>query len=140
MSDTSISPCICAALRKASRAVTKKYDEYLKPSGLRITQYSMLANIQRNQGITITELGNIMVMDQTTVTRNLQLLGNLGYISIAVTSEDQRVKSIRISKQGQQKFKAAEPLWNEAQQEMQREVGQLGFDVLLKSLNTIVKK
>ena len=140
MSDTSISPCICAALRKASRAVTKKYDEYLKPSGLRITQYSMLANIQRNQGITITELGNIMVMDQTTVTRNLQLLEKLGYISIAVTSEDQRVKSIRISKQGQQKFKAAEPLWNEAQQEMQREVGQLGFDVLLKSLNTIVKK
>ncbi len=81
-----------------------------------------------------------MVMDQTTVTRNLQLLEKLGYISIAVTSEDQRVKSIRISKQGQQKFKAAEPLWNEAQQEMQREVGQLGFDVLLKSLNTIVKK
>jgi DNA-binding MarR family transcriptional regulator len=81
---TSQYPCLCALIRKAGRILTKHYDQYLKPSGLKTTQYSMLANIAGNQGITVTELANLLLMDQSTITRNLRVLRKLDYILHAV--------------------------------------------------------
>lgn len=137
MSTLPQSPCLCIALRKATRVITRQYDEYLKPSGLRITQYSMLANISRNPGITISELAKLMIMDQTTVTRNVQLLIQQGYLS-AREGDDRRVRSIHLSDLGKRTFEKAHPLWLKAQQKAERDLGKLGFDIFLQSLHTVV--
>lgn len=132
-------PCLCAALRKATRVITKRYDVFLKPSGLKITQYSMLANIARNEGISVSGLARVLLMDQTTVTRNLQLLKKKGYIFYQEVGDDHRVKQIELSDSGRQRLKQAQSLWELAQKEIESELGSFGFDVILRSLNFIIK-
>ena len=133
---TSQYPCFCAAFRKAGRILTRKYDRYLKPSGLKVTQYSMLANIARNPGITVSELADKLFMDQTTVTRNLQVLEKSGYINMETEAGDYRIKKIRISDIGKSKMKEAEPFWEKAQLEME---AILGSDSIAGLLSTFKK-
>ena len=131
-------PCLCAILRKATRVITKRYDAFLSPSGLKITQYSMLMNITRNPGITTTELAKVMLMDQTTVTRNLKLLEKNAWISFQEEGKDLRTKQIHLSQAGQQMIERAKPLWEKAQREIKNELGDLGFDVIIRSLNSVI--
>ncbi len=138
MADASQKPCLCASLRKATRVITRRYDEHLKPSGLKLTQYSALMNITRNPGVTVTELAKIMVMDQTTMTRNIQVLAKQGFLDIGVSGADQRAKVVSLSTAGQEKIEEASPYWAKAQQEMEQEFGALGFDKLLGSLNDVL--
>lgn len=140
MDDITKQQCLCASLRKATRVITKRYDEHLKPSGLRITQYSMLANIGRNPGVTVSELANILVMDQTTVSRNLQVLNKLGYIDIQESDNDQRVRIVHISDLGKKIFDQAKLLWTKVQSEVETELGKLGFEVFLQSLSAVANK
>ena len=137
--DNLTQPCLCAALRKATRVITKRYDAHLKPSGLKITQFSMLVNINRNPRITTSELAKLMVMDQTTVTRNIQLLKKKGYIYCQEEGTDLRVKQIHISESGKQMIDQAKPLWEQAQQEIENQLGNLGFDVMIRSLNSVIE-
>lgn len=66
--------CVGSNLRKTSRVVTQLYDKFLQSTGLKITQYSMLVNIVRHKGVSISKLGEIMLLDQTTATRNVNNL------------------------------------------------------------------
>jgi hypothetical protein len=66
--------CTCLGLRKAARAVTQMYDQTLKPAGLRSTQFSLLVAAERAGPRGIGELAELLVMDRTTLTRNLKPL------------------------------------------------------------------
>ena len=130
-------PCLCAVMRKAARILTRRYDHYLKSGGLKITQYSMLANIARNPGISVSELAELLLMDQTTVSRNLHVLEKLGHVSLEPEQTDHRIKRVRITDSGMSKMDAARPLWLEAQQEMERVLGRQGIEGLLGSLGKL---
>lgn len=134
---TSQFPCLCAGFRKAGRVLTRKYDHYLKPSGLKITQFSMLANIARNPDVSVSELAELLLMDQTTVTRNLQVLEKSDYVKIEAEAADYRVRKIRISDRGESKMKEARPLWEKAQQEMEAILGSDSIRGLLSTFNSI---
>src|SRR5713101_5532651 len=69
-----LSPCVCNTLRMVTRAVTQLYDEALRPSGLRITQFSILASIARAGAASLRQLEDELAIDQTTLTRSLNLL------------------------------------------------------------------
>jgi DNA-binding MarR family transcriptional regulator len=129
--------CVCAALRRATRLITRKYDRYLLPTGLRVTQYSLLANIIRNPDITVSNLSNLLAMEQTTTTRNLQVLKKAGLIRLAQERADQRTKTIRISAHGRKTFERARPFWAKAQREVEQLIGASGVNQLLKSLGSI---
>ena len=135
--ETSLYPCLCAVIRKAGRILTREYDHYLKPTGLKITQFSMLANITRNPGITVSELAKLLVMDQTTVTRNLRVLENSGYIHLEPEVTDHRIKRIQISDMGMSKMNEAWPLWEKAQLEVERILGRESIEGLLGSFKKI---
>src|SRR5574337_1057793 len=66
--------CGCATLRRAARAVTAVYDEKLKPCGLRVTQFTLLEALERAGEIAQGQLGEILGIDSTTLTRSLALL------------------------------------------------------------------
>src|SRR5260370_12903597 len=70
--------CVCAALRRADRTITQIYDAILAPSGLHITQFTLLATLAEASPISINRLANLMVMDRTTLTRDLCLLSKQG--------------------------------------------------------------
>jgi DNA-binding MarR family transcriptional regulator len=132
-------PCLCAVTRKAGRILTKKYDERLKPSGLKATQLSMLARIAKHPAITVSELAKLSVMDQTTVSRNLQVLEKSGYVRLEPEQADQRIKRIHITEAGMSKMTEAIPLWEKAQTEMERVLGRETIEELLRTFRKIAE-
>ena len=71
---TRLSSCVCNTLRMATRVVTQLYDDVLRPSGLRVTQFSILAAIARRGEANLRQLEDVLAIDQTTLTRSLALL------------------------------------------------------------------
>ena len=115
-------PCVCNTLRMAARRVTQLYDEALRPSGLRVTQFSILATLARLGAANLTPLTEALVMDQTTLTRSLQLLEAQGLIE-RVAQPDGRVKAMRVTARGRRALRHAGALWAQAQTSVLRAVG-----------------
>jgi DNA-binding MarR family transcriptional regulator len=130
--------CACFNLRKATRMVTQKYDRVLKPSGVRVTQFTILANIAHHESITVTQLAKALVMDRTTLTRNLRPLEKQKLIAIA-PGEDLRMREVRLTAKGRQTLAQAFPLWEKAQTWFVEGMGQPRWQNLLASLSTSVR-
>jgi DNA-binding MarR family transcriptional regulator len=107
--------CNCFAVRAAARHVTQCYDQFLAPTGLRTTQFSILARLKRKGPMTINALAADMVMDRTTLGRNILPLERDKLISIEPAETDRRAKELHLTKTGERKFEAARKKWLEAQ-------------------------
>ena len=107
--------CNLLAIRQAARHVTQFYDQHLVPTGLRATQFGILAKIERQGPITINALAADLVMDRTTLGRNIRPLERDGLIAIEPGASDRRSKEIRLTKKGEHRFRAALRGWREAQ-------------------------
>ncbi len=117
-----LSPCVCNTLRMATRAVTQLYDDLLRPSGLRVTQFSILAAIARMGEANLRQLEAALALDQTTLTRSLNLLEREGVIERAA-HPDGRIKAMRLTSKGRRALEVARPLWAQAQDKVLRELG-----------------
>ena len=93
-------PCNCLALRQAARHVTQFYDQYLVPTGLRTTQFSILAKLKRLGPMTINALARELVMDRTTLGRTMLPLERDGLIRIEDGALDRRSKELQLTKVG----------------------------------------
>jgi DNA-binding MarR family transcriptional regulator len=138
-----LSPCVCSTLRMVSRAVTQLYDDILRPSGLRVTQFSILATIERSGEANLRQLEAALAIDQTTLTRSLNLLGRDRMIE-RVPHSDGRIKAMRLTRKGERVLKAAQPLWAQAQGKVLRDLGARAWDDaqrrLARLLHIAVKK
>ena len=114
--------CACFNLRKSARAVTQLYDRILKPSGLRGTQFSLLAAAAMNESMSISNLADALVMERTTLTRNLRPLERQGLVKIS-RGEDQRSREVTLTSEGSQRLAAALPLWSQAQDRLEEGMG-----------------
>ena len=111
-------PCLCNALRRASRAVSRLYDEELRGIGLRTTQYSLLSLLGRVGEVRQRELSGQTLLDETSLTRALRPLVAGGWVAVRA-GEDRREKWIAITEAGSAKLEEARPAWERAQQRMQ---------------------
>jgi DNA-binding MarR family transcriptional regulator len=111
-------PCLCNALRQASRAVSRLYDEELRGVGLRTTQYSLLRLLARSGPVRQGDLGNLAHLEETTVSRNLQPLVEGGWVVIQA-GKDRREKLVSITEAGTAKLAEAQPAWERAQARIQ---------------------
>src|SRR6267143_5542580 len=107
--------CNCLALRQAARHVTQFYDQFLAPSGLRTTQFSILAKLRLEGPMAINALAKRLVMDRTTLGRNILPLEREGLIAIVPDSVDRRSKVVRLTEAGAARLRAARAGWTEAQ-------------------------
>jgi DNA-binding MarR family transcriptional regulator len=110
-------PCLCNALRQATRAVSRLYDEELREVGLRSTQYSLLRRLSNAGEIRQRDLGGLTSLEETTLTRNLRLLIDAGWVAIR-PGEDRREKLIRLTDAGAAKLHEARPAWERAQERL----------------------
>jgi DNA-binding MarR family transcriptional regulator len=106
--------CACFDLRKATRAVSRLYDDCLRPSSLNITQYSLLRVIEGEPQISVSTLGRYMVMDRTSVTRALVPLERDGLVRSDAGS-DKRTRIVSLTKKGAKLLANARPRWENAQ-------------------------
>ena len=113
--------CTCFMLRRATRRVTQIYDRHLQPTGLRITQYGLLARL-RGGPLHMTELAERMGMDRTTLTRNLRPLERLGYVAVD-PGEDRRTRSVAMTEAGRKAAADALPYWRAAQKAVREALG-----------------
>ncbi len=128
--------CACANLRRASRAITQRYDAALAPSGLTTPQFGLLAHISRTGPITLGNLAQRMGMDRTTLTRDLAPLVREGYVTVG-PGEDRRTRVARLTPLGEAALVRARPLWQAAQTSIITAFGQERFASLVAELAEI---
>jgi DNA-binding MarR family transcriptional regulator len=119
---TEVLDCVSFRLRRAARMVAKRYDDALRPVGLRNTQFSVLGALAYLGETGIGELAVQMATDGTTLTRNLDVLVRRGLIE-NVPAEDGRVRRVRLTSLGQETLQEALPLWRAAQAKTLKSVG-----------------
>ena len=131
--------CTCFNLRKTARAVTQLFDEALKPCGLYATQFTLLAAVSSKENVAITELSKALVMDRTTLTRNLKPLQKSGWIEVT-PGEDKRTRTLSLTHSGKKVLKQAMLHWKKVQNKVVQTLGKNNWEVLSDSLSTTVKK
>src|SRR5260370_36921346 len=114
-----LSPCVCSTLRMVSRAVTQLYNDILRPSGLRVTQFSILGAIARLGEANLRQLEHTLAIDQTTLTRSLKLLERDRAID-RVPHPAGRIKALTLPSTGRKALEAARPLSPRAQARLLR--------------------
>lgn len=129
--------CTCFNLRKATRAITQLYDDVLRPTGLRATQFSLLTVIWTMRKVSITGLAEEAVTDRTTLARNLDLLEKQGLVRIQ-PGEDARVREVSLTPAGRDRLATAYPYWKQAQARVTRDLGAVRVNRLLADLSATV--
>ncbi|MDR3636799.1 MAG: MarR family transcriptional regulator [Isosphaeraceae bacterium] len=135
---SSATPCLCAALRQASRAVTRIYDAELRGTGLRTTQHFLLKLLGRSGEVCQGGLGEMASLDETTLTRSLRLLQKNGWVTIRAGT-DRRAKLVAITEAGKAKVEEARPAWSRAQKRLRRALPKGTWDLLFATLPDVTK-
>ena len=119
----SIEPCFNLRLRQANRVLTSHYDTYLRDLGLTIAQFSILRSLWFMKRTSQKDLQAVLVLQQTTLTRNLKLLQKSGYVQTQPGEEDRRVSVVSLTAEGRAIFKQARVRWKKAQNDVVTRLG-----------------
>jgi DNA-binding MarR family transcriptional regulator len=131
-----LAACTCANLRKATRMVTQAYDTALQPSGLKATQFTLLSVLENCGPLPLTQLAAALVMDRTTLTRNLKPLVANGFVAIEPAA-DQRVRQVVLTSAGRRVWRAARPHWETAQSKFVERLGVERWSGLIDDLAAV---
>jgi len=135
---SALSACASFGIRKVMRLVTQNYDEALQPTGLRSTQLSILLGVSATGTSTIANMARQLVMDPSTLNRNLRPLIEKGLIESKL-SPDGRRRFLSLSEQGHQAVREALPYWKKAQQSFVDRLGEDRWNELSHTLETILQ-
>ncbi len=124
-------PCQCASLRRAARALTHLYERALRPLGLRATQFTMLQALELAGEVSQGELGQMLVMDSTSLTRTLEIMRRRGWL-VKRPGKDQRERRLSLSHAGRQQLRRATPAWEKAQARLRQQLGNEPWTELLR--------
>ena len=131
-------PCLCASLRRASRALSQLYEEALRPLGLRGSQFTILQVLSLAGEVNQGELGQMLAMDSTTLTRTLAIMSRHGWIARR-PGKDRRVTLIRLSAAGNTLLERAEPYWEEVQARVKKKLVGGRWDELMSVSNDVTR-
>jgi len=121
---TSATPrgCTNLKLRQLSRAVTRHYDAYVAPIGLKNSQYSLLSHVVLLGPLKPSELAARMRIDASTLTRNLQPLVAQGWVTQG-PGDDARSRLIEATALGREKRVEGQRAWKQAQLALNARLG-----------------
>jgi DNA-binding MarR family transcriptional regulator len=131
--------CTCFNLRKATRVVTQVYDDAMRPTGLRATQFALLAHTYAMGPVPLRKLAEAMVTDRTTLARNLEPLEKEGLLSIE-DGEDRRSRIISITEYGLKKFAEAYPVWKRTQDEVKKIMGEGEWSEMISKVSMMADR
>ncbi|GHD45380.1 transcriptional regulator [Thalassobaculum fulvum] len=125
--------CTGAALRRATRRVCQFYDDALRSTGLKLTQYSVLSTLSQVEQPSITDLADRLMMDRTTLTRNLGPLQKAGWVRLG-RGGDARARVVELTPEGRRMLERARPVWREAELTVRDRLGTDGGEALRRLL------
>ncbi|MCT7637763.1 MarR family winged helix-turn-helix transcriptional regulator [Aliarcobacter butzleri] len=135
METKKISICHCTNMRQISRKITNIYDEFLKPSNLNVTQYSLLSNLKRVQPTKMNDFSKVVKLDRTTLVRNLKPLINLSLIEIK-SIDKSKAQLLELSQKGIELQNEGYKYWQKAQEYIEQTINHAELEIFY----TIVKK
>ena len=130
--------CLCHRTRMAARAVTRLYDEILRPVELRATQLAVLVAVGNEDVTSITELATYMGMDRSTLTRNLAPLEREGLIRVG-NEGWRRSRTVEITNKGNSRLREALPFWEKAQRTMRQKLCGRRWPVIMADLDDLIR-
>jgi DNA-binding MarR family transcriptional regulator len=129
-------PCMCGSFRRTSRALTQLYENVLRPVGLRATQFTILQALTLAGEVTQKQLGEMLVMDSTTLSRTLRIMARERWITER-RGADRRERWLGLAKGGEAKFKRALPAWDKLQSHLRRQLGEHAWKNLLETTHQV---
>jgi len=129
--------CLYAHTRRASRALGQLYEGSLKESGLRGGQLPVLITLALAGPSTISQLGSYLVMDRTTLTRNLKPIQREGLVAIK-PGEDRRTRIVSLTNKGYRTLSRALPLWKKNHDQVIKKMGKKKSETLVTQLSSVV--
>ena len=131
-------PCMCGSFRRTSRALTQSYERAFRPIGLRATQFTILQVLSRAGEVSQGQLGEILAMDSTTLTRTLEIMRRYGWIAER-RGEDQRERRLSLSNSGKTKLNRATVVWEKIQSRLRGQLGDQAWNNLMQLTNQITE-
>lgn len=131
--------CTCFNLRKAARVVTQLYDDGMKLSGLRCTQFALLVHTYAMGPIAVSKLAEAMATERTTLTRNLELLDKNGLVRVE-DGDDRRTRIVSITDDGRKKLARAFPYWKKTQDEIKKMMGPDDWSAMISRVSRMVNQ
>ena len=129
--------CMCSSMRRATRLMTRMYDEALSAAGVSASQFELLANIRGRQPVDQQALVRAIDSDQTTLSRNLAVLLERGWIEISADAKDGRKSLYRLTKAGTTTLSQAFACWEEVQTKLQQRIGGSQWKELMGLANDV---
>jgi DNA-binding MarR family transcriptional regulator len=133
-----IKECACLKVRTAARAVTRVYDDALRPVGLRGTQLSVLIAVAYGEAVSIASMSRLLGMDRSTLTRNLRPLEEKGLVILGPESRH-RSRTLTITSKGEQLVGKALPIWEKTQEKLRNELPKGHWTNLHAELDQVIK-
>ena len=129
--------CLCLHLRRAARAVARRFDAALRPLGLTNGQFSLLMSLNRPDPPSIGSVAALLAMDRTTLTANLKPLERRGLVKVTVDDADKRTHRLALTSAGRALLVAAGPLWRQTHAAIDRLLAGSKPDRLRADLRTL---
>ncbi|MEM6944457.1 MAG: MarR family winged helix-turn-helix transcriptional regulator [Pseudomonadota bacterium] len=130
--------CICLHLRRLSRVVTRRYEEALRPLGLKSFQFSTLVALSSRKAVSQSGLAKAFGMDISTLNRNVRPLVSRGAVEIVADPRDARIRLLKITDYGRALHREALPLWTAAQSDALRTLGSDGWAEIQQATNKLL--
>jgi DNA-binding MarR family transcriptional regulator len=129
--------CLCLHVRRAARALARRYDEALRPVGLTNGQFSLLMSLNRPAPPVMSEVASLLAMDRTTLTANLKPLERRGLVQVTADGADRRSRRLALTEEGRTILSTAMPIWERAQKENEARAGDLRPEALRAALQAL---
>ena len=129
--------CLCLHLRRAARALARRFDDALRPLGLTSGQYSMMMSLNRPQPPSIGSVASLLSMDRTTLTAALKPLQRRDLVTVMVDDEDRRGRRLRLTPAGRALLACALPVWRRTHAEIERLLPPDGAERLRRDLQAL---
>jgi DNA-binding MarR family transcriptional regulator len=131
-------PCACQNLRRATRVVTRIYDQELAKAGIEITQFGLLTALGLMGEANQKGLSAGFAMDSTTLTRTLGLMRKQGWVRVR-RGKDRRERLFSLTHAGKRKLAEAQPYWEAAEQRLRRKLGDAGWGSMKKAVSRVTE-
>lgn len=128
--------CYCTTVRSAARRITALYDDTLAPTGVNVAQFALLKMLEQQGEIALTELGDLLELDRSTIGRNVRVMEKMDLVVLG-KGADQRVTTVDLTKEGQRVCDVGTPLWDNAQARIKQKLGRKKASELRVLLNAL---
>lgn len=129
--------CLGFIVRRAARAITKRYDQALSPFELNLSQYNLLTVMAKAGLRSLSEIGALSTTDRTTLNRSLGLLEAQGLVE-SNKGRDKRTRRFVLTQVGRERLKSAQQAWRAVQLDLYEQLGKGRFDRVHKDLEVLL--